>query len=140
MIRVDRSLCNGCGICADACPTGAISVEGRCAVVAAALCRDCAACVSACPVGALGSVAAPVVVIESAPAAVRQRQRAATPSWRQAIVPAALSLAGFAWREVVPLLLDGLATAGARGTQSGSTARPRSGGPQRFRHRGGRNQ
>ncbi|MGE5572462.1 MAG: FAD-dependent oxidoreductase [Bacteroidota bacterium] len=46
--------CSGCGVCVDACPYGArsIDVETRAAVVDEYLCRGCGACQAACPSGA----------------------------------------------------------------------------------------
>jgi ferredoxin len=44
--------CNGCGACADACPFGAIEVEGS-AVVDVKKCMGCGICQSRCPIGAL---------------------------------------------------------------------------------------
>jgi len=45
---VDRDKCVGCGVCEDACPQEAISVEDV-ASVNAELCTECGACVDACP-------------------------------------------------------------------------------------------
>ena len=49
---IDKNECTACGICADECPAGAISVDDV-AVVNAALCTACGACVDACPSGAI---------------------------------------------------------------------------------------
>ncbi|WII08403.1 4Fe-4S binding protein [Methanomassiliicoccales archaeon LGM-DZ1] len=40
--------CVACGACADACPSGAISVDDI-AVIDAGKCTDCGACIDACP-------------------------------------------------------------------------------------------
>lgn len=45
---VDGKKCTGCGICEDACPQEAITVDGV-ASVDADLCTECGACVDACP-------------------------------------------------------------------------------------------
>lgn len=51
-VKVDVNRCKGCGICAEKCRAGAISITDV-AVVDASLCTACGACVSACPSGAL---------------------------------------------------------------------------------------
>jgi NAD-dependent dihydropyrimidine dehydrogenase PreA subunit len=45
---VDPESCLGCGLCADVCPRGAVSVDDV-AVIDAALCIGCAACADECP-------------------------------------------------------------------------------------------
>ena len=45
--------CDGCGVCVEACPRGAISLEGSNPVIDIVSCNGCGACVSACPRGVL---------------------------------------------------------------------------------------
>jgi ferredoxin len=45
---VDESKCIGCGICADFCEVGAISVNGK-AKIQLSKCLGCGDCVSSCP-------------------------------------------------------------------------------------------
>ncbi|MDA8189647.1 MAG: 4Fe-4S binding protein [Dehalococcoidales bacterium] len=52
MILVDESRCSGCLICAEECPTGAIQVANRLAVVGEG-CSHCQLCIKLCPKGAL---------------------------------------------------------------------------------------
>ena len=49
---VDKNECTGCGVCADVCPTEAITVKDV-AMVNAEECTDCGACVDECPTGAI---------------------------------------------------------------------------------------
>lgn len=48
---VDKRRCSCCGLCVEACPFDARSLdtEGHCAVVDEALCQACGACVAVCP-------------------------------------------------------------------------------------------
>jgi heterodisulfide reductase subunit A2 len=53
--EVDEAICGGCGICASACPFGAVRLSGdprRTARVEAVHCRGCGVCAAACPTGA----------------------------------------------------------------------------------------
>ena len=53
MATVVRDLCQGCGICAQMCPLGAIKLAGAVAVIDTDICDDCEECVFACPNGAI---------------------------------------------------------------------------------------
>ena len=53
MISVNRERCDGCGICEDACPTGAIVLRDGLAFVDQELCEQCQVCVDVCPTGAI---------------------------------------------------------------------------------------
>jgi ferredoxin len=55
LLDIDRTLCTGCGVCVDACPTGAISLdrEASVATIDLALCNACLVCLDACPNGAI---------------------------------------------------------------------------------------
>ena len=57
--RVAVDLCVGCGICADFCQFGALSVSGGLVAVDTAACMGCGVCVSKCPEGALSLVRDP---------------------------------------------------------------------------------
>jgi heterodisulfide reductase subunit A-like polyferredoxin len=46
--QVDADLCAGCGLCADSCQFGAISLGNGYASVDAAACMGCGVCVSQC--------------------------------------------------------------------------------------------
>ncbi len=50
---VHKELCDGCGLCVDACPLNAISIEDGVAVINELVCKGCGQCLSACPTEAL---------------------------------------------------------------------------------------
>ncbi|MBU2601435.1 MAG: 4Fe-4S binding protein [Actinobacteria bacterium] len=54
MIRIDESLCNGCGLCVPACAEGALEiVDGKARIAAEFYCDGLGACLGECPEGAL---------------------------------------------------------------------------------------
>jgi Pyruvate/2-oxoacid:ferredoxin oxidoreductase delta subunit len=54
IIKIDETLCNGCGNCIVACAEGAIRlVDGKARVVSDRFCDGLGACIGECPVGAL---------------------------------------------------------------------------------------
>jgi len=46
---VDKDKCTGCGLCVEACPVEAISLENDKAKIDEDTCVDCGACASECP-------------------------------------------------------------------------------------------
>ena len=54
IIKIDESLCNGCGNCSIACAEGAIKmVDGKAMVLSDKFCDGLGACIGECPAGAL---------------------------------------------------------------------------------------
>jgi Pyruvate/2-oxoacid:ferredoxin oxidoreductase delta subunit len=54
IIRIDESLCDGCGLCADACAEGAIRIiDGVARLVSETYCDGLGACLGECPRGAI---------------------------------------------------------------------------------------
>ncbi len=49
MVVVDEQECTGCGICADACPMEAISLDSGIASVDPGSCTECGTCADECP-------------------------------------------------------------------------------------------
>lgn len=111
MMYVDENLCTGCGLCVDACESGALSVRGRSAVIDAALCTGCGRCAPLCMTGAIGR--AEIIPVES-PSFVPDRRREAPPdrsgtSLSPSFAPAHLDtartvLSGVLW--LVEVVLD----------------------------------
>ena len=54
IVRIDESLCNGCGACVTPCAEGAIQlVGGKAKVVREELCDGAGFCLGVCPTGAM---------------------------------------------------------------------------------------
>lgn len=54
MAMIDENKCSKCGVCAEACPVGAIiKIDGKAPVLNASKCIGCGACKHACPIGAI---------------------------------------------------------------------------------------
>jgi NAD-dependent dihydropyrimidine dehydrogenase PreA subunit len=54
IIRIDESQCDGCGICCEGCPEGALQmIDGKARLVSEITCDGLGACVGECPTGAI---------------------------------------------------------------------------------------
>ncbi len=54
IIKIDKELCNGCGLCVEACHEGAIQmVDGKAQLVSDQYCDGLGDCLPACPAGAI---------------------------------------------------------------------------------------
>jgi NAD-dependent dihydropyrimidine dehydrogenase PreA subunit len=84
MVYVDTKSCDGCGLCAEACPHGAIKLTAGVAEVDPELCRETGACLEVCPTGALLLVTEPAEEKENQPVPVR-----AAPLVKQTAAPIA---------------------------------------------------
>ena len=53
-LALDAERCVGCGLCADVCPRGVLSLDnGRAAIIDRDACMECGACAMNCPAGAI---------------------------------------------------------------------------------------
>jgi Fe-S-cluster-containing hydrogenase component 2 len=101
MIYVDEERCTGCGLCVEACPTGAMRLVDDVAQVEQSLCRECQVCLSACPNGAVLAMQEPIPV--SAPALASSPTRPVAPAVRPGGLRSWLDSArAFIQREVAP--------------------------------------
>jgi NAD-dependent dihydropyrimidine dehydrogenase PreA subunit len=64
LLYIDPTECMGCGVCMDACPTGAISLDENEGVsrIDPMLCNDCLACLDACQNDAIQLTPSPDLV------------------------------------------------------------------------------
>lgn len=53
LLEIKRDACTGCGLCIDACPFGALSLDGERIITVSEACTGCGACVPVCPTAAL---------------------------------------------------------------------------------------
>ena len=57
IIEVRQSLCLGCGLCSQVCPTGAISLSHDRVQINHSRCSHCRLCIDTCPQGAIVELA-----------------------------------------------------------------------------------
>jgi NAD-dependent dihydropyrimidine dehydrogenase PreA subunit len=137
MLTIELDRCDGCGVCVEVCPEGAIQLVGGLAQIRSELCTECEACVRACPNGAI-KVARPLAVKEES-TVVAERPQAGTLA---TLVGATLSFIG---SQLLPRAADAIVNALDRrlsekpAAESGE-ATPTAGkrGGRRHRRRGGR--
>ncbi|MBN1976630.1 MAG: 4Fe-4S binding protein [Anaerolineae bacterium] len=139
MIYVDEERCTGCGLCVEACPTGAMRLADGVAQVEQSLCRECQVCLSACPNGAVLAMQEPIPV--NAPASGPTRPVA--PEVRPGgLRPLLDSTRAFIQREVAPRAAALWESRGQPGVSPyyprGVSRRGNYGGRGRGRHRRGR--
>ena len=121
MIHIAQTLCEGCGICVEACPPGAITLVDGKARADADLCDGCGsldeiydrACIDLCPNNALSWVVDPMperpteasslVIVDPQVKVIPAPTRAPMP-WHRAALPAVGSVLTWVGREIVPRL------------------------------------
>lgn len=120
MIYVDRQRCDGCGLCLESCPEGAISLmDDGFAFITEALCKHCEACLKVCPQGAiivaeLVEAPEPVAVPVRAPAGEVMRPLPETGRWLAPALGSTLVLVG---RALLPRLIRSAASLLGRSAQ-----------------------
>ena len=54
IIRIDEDLCDGCGVCVEGCPEGALQmIDGKARLISEITCDGLGACIGECPQGAI---------------------------------------------------------------------------------------
>lgn len=76
MFLVSNDRCNGCGVCIEVCPQGAMELREDKAIISQELCDGCGSCLEACARGAIYEVKVPTVVPEPTPATIPPRSTA----------------------------------------------------------------
>jgi ferredoxin len=78
IIKIDETLCNGCGKCISPCAEGAIEiVDGKAKVISEELCDGLGACLQICPTGALTIEKREAAVFDEEKAGRHQKKAAA---------------------------------------------------------------
>ena len=113
MVTINYADCNGCGLCVDECPTGALILQYNHAFIDQDVCQECHSCISVCPKGA-------ILAVENQPATENVIRIRANPEpalntlaepaepipLREMLLPAMGTVLLWTGRELAPRLAD----------------------------------
>ena len=110
MVTINYADCNGCGLCVDECPTGALILQNNHAFIDQELCQECHSCISVCPQGAILTgkeqpVTENVIQMPAIPELILDTRAEPMPL-REMLLPAIGSVLLWTGRELVPRLAD----------------------------------
>jgi Fe-S-cluster-containing hydrogenase component 2 len=113
MVYINDADCNGCGLCADVCPTGALMMQNNHAFIHQEFCEKCEICLDACPQGAILAgeyhpASREVIRIPAVlePESNSLTELAARIPLREMVLPAIGSVLVWTGRELMPRLAD----------------------------------
>lgn len=107
MLIIEVNQCNGCGVCVEVCPQGAISLAEGTAQVDSSLCTGCQACVAACPTGAI-KVPMPMARTQRPSVTVHEERAPVSTAQRGAIATLAAAALTFMGHHLLPRVAEAL--------------------------------